>query len=169
MRTGNVKVSTIIWKWCNDDGKPHRFKMPDSCFAPQGGVILLNPQHWVKSLVGKNKPNRGTGSETLSNEVTLFWNRRNHKLSVPLGVHNNIAMFQMVLRCDVFSAFCTKAVVDYEAEQVQPIRCHPAGAVSNAKDARDNEYVDSTKWKTPVMIDGAIHDVRHKIEGMLVL
>ena len=47
-RTMSVKIGTIVWRWCNDDGLVHRFVIPNSYYVQQGGVRLLSPHHLVK-------------------------------------------------------------------------------------------------------------------------
>ena len=86
-KTKGVKVGTLLWKWLDDNGKEHLFKIPDSYHVPVGGVRLLSPQHWAKhqpkSKKGKSVP-KGTLSQTKSEEVTLFWNDKRSQLTVPL-------------------------------------------------------------------------------------
>ena len=67
-RTTNVKIGTLRWTWCDNDGTPHRFETPKSYYVPDGNVRLLSPQHWAKT----QKDKLGTGSETLQHQVTLF-------------------------------------------------------------------------------------------------
>jgi hypothetical protein len=58
-----------------------------------------------------NKPAQGTGSETVHNKVTLFWNQRKNELSVPLGT-SNCATFQLAPGHAKFDAFRAEADVD---------------------------------------------------------
>ena len=44
-RTTGVKKGTLVWRWEDDEGKPHKFKIPNSYYVPAGGVRLLSPQH----------------------------------------------------------------------------------------------------------------------------
>ena len=55
-RTYNVKMGTIIWKWGDNEGKIHKFRIPNSYYIPKGGIRLLSPQHWAKH---KPKPELG--------------------------------------------------------------------------------------------------------------
>ena len=50
---GQVKIGTLKWRMEDDNGKIHIFKIPHSYYAPHGGVRLLSPQHWAKSLKEK--------------------------------------------------------------------------------------------------------------------
>ncbi len=49
-RTGNVMKGTIQWKWEDDEGKVHKFLIPNYYYVPDGGVRLLSPQHWIRTL-----------------------------------------------------------------------------------------------------------------------
>ena len=48
-RTANLKMGTIVWKWADNEGKVHKFCIPNSYYSPTGGVRLLSPQHWAKT------------------------------------------------------------------------------------------------------------------------
>jgi hypothetical protein len=72
-RTSNVKIGTITWKWLDDEGMTHKFVIPKSFYVPTGNVRLMRPQHWAQTQ--RDKTN-GTGSETLNDRVTLFWNHQ---------------------------------------------------------------------------------------------
>ena len=48
-RVINVYSGTIIWKWLDDEGKRHTFRIPKSYYVPSGGYRLLSPQHWARS------------------------------------------------------------------------------------------------------------------------
>jgi hypothetical protein len=119
-RTTNVKMGAIKWRWLDDEGEEHKFLIPKSCYVPDGKVRLLSPQHWAQSMKKGNKPVLGTGSETVHNEVTLFWNERKNKLSVPLGT-SNCATFHLAPGHAKFDAFCAEADVDHDHEQCHPI------------------------------------------------
>ena len=50
-RVTNLMMGTILWKWEDDDGKIHQFKIPNSYYVPSGGVRLLSPQHWAQTQI----------------------------------------------------------------------------------------------------------------------
>ena len=50
----NVKMGTIRWKWLDDTGVTHTFRIPRSYYIPSGNVRLLSPQHWAKAISGGN-------------------------------------------------------------------------------------------------------------------
>ena len=80
----NVSQGTLIWKWLDDAGELHRFEIPNSYYVPDGNVRLLSPQHWAQAQKDTT-PTQGTGETTDANNVTLFWNQRQNKLTVPIS------------------------------------------------------------------------------------
>ena len=47
-RTTNVQRGTLRWRWLDNDGKTHKFLIPNSYYVPSGKVRLLRPRHWAK-------------------------------------------------------------------------------------------------------------------------
>jgi hypothetical protein len=131
-----VKIGTIVWRWNDDQGKHHKFVIPKSFYVPHGNVRLLSPQHWAQTQRDR-KPIQGTGSETLDNKVTLFWNQRKCRRTVHLGKADNVATFLLADGFERFTAFCAKAEVDYKNEQVDPVICMPAQMVSDDEQSDD--------------------------------
>jgi hypothetical protein len=143
-----VKIGTIVWKWNDDQGRHHKFVIPKLFYVPHGNVRLLSPQHWAQTQKDR-RPMQGTGSETLDNRVTLFWNQRMCKRTVHLGKSDNVATFSLADGFERFPAFCAKAEADYGNEQVDPVICQPAQTVSDDEESDDesedkeNESEDS--------------------------
>ena len=73
-RTTNVMSGTLLWKWTDDNGKTHGFKIPNSYYVPEGACRLLSPQHWAKTQ--RDPDSNGTGEFTNSKTCKLFWVRR---------------------------------------------------------------------------------------------
>ena len=78
----DVYMGTIVWKWYDNEGALHTFKIPNSYYIPQGKCKLLSPQHWAKTQRGKLKdPKRAqttdktTGEVTTSHSCKLFWDK----------------------------------------------------------------------------------------------
>ena len=116
-QTKNVKVGTLVWKWADNDGKVTRFTIPNSYYVPEGKVRLLSPQHWAKSQRSKSKNKKktyGTISQTTSDDVTLMWNDRKSRLTVPLGKDDNVATFHMACGFSKFDEFCLEAKIEDE-------------------------------------------------------
>ena len=125
-KTTGVKVGTLLWKWLDDLGVEHTFKIPNSYFVPSGGVRLLSPQHWAKyQLKSKGKRGRvnGTLSQTTSESVTLFWNDRKAQLTVPLSRGSNVATFHMAPGFNRYSNFCMSAKIDQQGYEKDPLIC----------------------------------------------
>jgi hypothetical protein len=128
---------TIAWKWVDNEGKEHKFRIPNSYYVPDGNVRLPCLQHWAQTQ-SKNHQAIGTGSETNNKEVTLYWNNKKNQLTVPLDRTDNVATFHLASGYDKFSIFCEDADIDYAQEQHDPLICEPAQVVSD--DENDQEY-----------------------------
>lgn len=137
-------MGTILWKWCDDDGKAYSFTIPNSYYVPAGKVRLLSPQHWAQTQ-RDTKPLRGTGSETLHNQVSLFWNQRSARLMIPLNKEDNVATFQMAPGYNKFTAFCSEAEIE-DQEEMDPIIANPATISDNEQ---SDDEVDKVKPTTP--------------------
>jgi hypothetical protein len=93
-------------------------------------IRLLSPQHWACTQNDK-MPIQRTGCETLDSQVTLFWDQRKMKLTIPPGKDDNVATFQLASGYERFSAFCAEAEMDYEDEQDNPLLADDTQVVSN--------------------------------------
>ena len=132
-RISNVQMGTLIWKWQDNQGRIHKFKIAKSFYSPNGGVRLLSPQHWAQT----QKDIRGTGSETTSKEVTLFWNKRHNQITIPLGILNNVATFHMAPGFEKYKAFCTMADINPISDWEDPLIAEPAQIISDDEDRND--------------------------------
>lgn len=94
-RTHDVKMGTIRWRWLDDSGSIHEFRIPRSYYIPSGKVRLLSPQHWAQSISGKNRRNGNAAGETTTGDKTvLFWENGRYKLTIPMCSKTNVATFQ---------------------------------------------------------------------------
>jgi hypothetical protein len=119
-------METIVWRWSDNEGRIHKFRIPNSYYVPQGKVRLLSPQHWAKIQKDHKPILKGTGSKTNSKNITLYWNQQNNKLTVPLSVATNVAMFQSAPGYQHFEAFCAEAGLDTYSEDAVTIEaCQP--------------------------------------------
>jgi transposase InsO family protein len=134
-RTRNIKIGTIAWQWDDNQGKTHKFTIPNSFYVPEGNVRLLSPQHWAQAQ-NDTKPLQGTGSETTSTDVILFWAQRKYALTIPLGRNDNVATFNMSPGYTQYSAFCATAGFDDTTDLENPIIASPA-----LPDSSDQEKV----------------------------
>lgn len=145
-RTTGVKVGTLKWKWHDDEGKLHTFRIPNSYYVPNGEVKLLSPQHWAKEMKD-TKPIEGTGEETNSKEITLYWNQRKHKLTIPLAPTNNVATLRLAPGYTKYQAFCAEAGYDDDDE---PVVAQPATLISDDEDEATSEVpIDADLYCEP--------------------
>lgn len=124
-RTTGVKVGTLRWSWLDDQGIEHTFHIPKSYFVPQGKVRLLSPQHWAKynETKEKRKKFKGTLSQTTSTEVTLLWNERKSKLTIPLSKESNVATFYLAPNFNKYFTFCAEAGLNKHHDDTNPLVC----------------------------------------------
>ena len=79
--TGEEQVhmmkGTLLWKWRDDEGNLHTFKLPNSYYDPKGSRFL-SPQHWAKEMKKSSKYKKKTICYQGDDEsITLCW--ENHK------------------------------------------------------------------------------------------
>ena len=119
-KTTGVKMGTIVWKWEDNEGKISKFTIPNSYYVPQGKVRLLSPQHWAKVQQTNNKKSdnkyHGTISQTTAEDVTLMWNNRKSKLTVPLSRDSNVATFHLAPGYNSYTEFCMNAELSNDNE-----------------------------------------------------
>ena len=149
-RVWNVYKGTLVWRFCDDEGQVHRFKIPDSYYIPRGKCRLLSPQHWAKSQLGKAgaksqsgipaQAKEGIGETTTFDRCILFWNDRRNKLTVMMGATDNVATFYLAPGFKRFGLFCQECKIDYDKSQEEPIYAMPAGIVSD--DENDDDDAD---------------------------
>ena len=138
-KVSNIMKGTIKWKWCDDYGKIHSFKIPNSYYIPEGGVRLLSPQHWAQEQRKSNRK-KGThfGCDTSHNVSILYWDK-GHKLTVPIDPSNNVATFILAPGFGKFRLFCEKAEINYENECDEPMIYQPV----EMEDDEESNMVES--------------------------
>jgi hypothetical protein len=149
-RHTNVMTGTIQWKWCDDEGKMHRFTIPNSYYVPEGKVCLMSSQHWAKQQ--KDKVHHGTGEFTDAKTCTLYWSGKSHQLTIPLSMSTNVATFALAPGFDKFHAYCT-TIEKESRDEDDPIIAHPAAVISDdeaeAEPSVAQSGLDRHKWKPP--------------------
>ena len=136
-KTWDIYTGTIVWKWYDNDGNLHRFKIPKSYYVPQGKCRLLSPQHWARTYMAKYghkihpTVRQGTGETTTMDRCQLYWDQGKYKLNVPFGQHDNVATFDLAPGYKKFGLFCQECKIDYATSQEEPIYAMPAGVVSD--------------------------------------
>jgi hypothetical protein len=146
-RTTNVFIGTIVWKWCDDEGLVHKFRIPNSYYVPDGNVRLLSPQHWAKTQKGSTRD--GIGETTTSFQSVLFWNNRKHRLTVHLSKKDNVATFFLAPGYKTFDLFCQKAEIDYNESVETPLLAQETQPVSDDEhdDGADDDFTPPTSPK----------------------
>lgn len=144
-KTWNVYTGTIVWKWHDNDGQLHRFKIPNSYYVPQGKCRLLSPQHWARAYLAKYGKKihptvkQGTGETTTMDQCQLYWDQRKYKLNVKFGREDNVATFNLAPGYKKFGLFCQECKIDYATSQEEPVYAMPAGVVSDDEDDVDDD------------------------------
>ena len=95
-RIFNVYKGTLVWKWCDNEGKVHKFRIPNSYYVPQGNCRLLSPQHWARTQLGPYATASrldGIGETTTHNKCVLFWDIAQFSLDIYMGPTENVATF----------------------------------------------------------------------------
>jgi hypothetical protein len=73
-------------------------------------------------------------------QVSLFWNQRKNKLTIPLGKSDNVATFLSAAGRQNYSAFLAEADVSVEEEQKAPVApCMPTQVISDDENDGDTE------------------------------
>ena len=157
-RVENIMKGTLLWKWEDDEGGIHQFKIPNSYYVPSGGMRLLSPQHWAQSQIkqNKSKPN-GIGCNTSHKSVMLYWNDNTYKREVSLDKLNNVATFRTAPGYSKFRLFCEQAKIEYEKECSEPMICHPAEI------AKDDDKYTGTENKNNVTLEWQGQDQKRRM------
>jgi hypothetical protein len=113
-----IKKGTIKWKLTDDEGKTHHFSIPNSFYAPNGGVRLLSPQHWSQQY--RAKTGKEAKSTTYHDKVVMKWHK--FKLTVPLEANTNVATMLTSPGYDKFHAFCAKIGIQDDTEMLINIK-----------------------------------------------
>ena len=120
-RISNVMTGTIKWRWLDDNGGIHEFKIPNSYYVPDGGVRLMSPQHWAQSQRNQFGKRMNYGCDTKHDKMILYWDKESqHKLTIPISEVNNVATFDLAPGFNKFKLFCEEAQIDYEKELSSP-------------------------------------------------
>ena len=104
-------TGTLVWKWLDDDGRVHTFRIPDSFYVPSGKMRLLSPQHLSRAL---KKQGKDKFPQSTSNEVcTLDWgNNGQFRRTIPIDRKTNVFTFDLAPGYDNFCAYCAQCHQD---------------------------------------------------------
>ena len=134
IHNGNIMIGTIQWNCCDDNGKTHKFKIPNSYYVPDGRVRLLSPQHWAKEQ--KDASRWGTCEHT-KNATTcvLYWKNKEHKLTIPLDKAANMATFPLAPGFKQYNIYCmAPGITTYNSEEL----CEDPSAMVSDDESDDN-------------------------------
>ena len=156
-KISNVMTGTIKWKWLDDNGGIHEFKIPNSYYVPEGNVRLISPQHWAQSQRNQFGKNLKYGCDTQHDKMVLYWNNEtsDNRLTVPISDTNNVATFELAPGFNKFTLFCEEAKIDYESELISPSTTCMSVEMSNLNDHEKMESTNAieTNWpklKAPI-------------------
>ena len=90
---------------------------------------------------GKLGYSRGTISQTTSRDITLMWNDRKNKLTVPLTKESNVGTFHLAPGYSKYDEFCCMLAEDEQDRELDPI-------ISTEPVNKDKEFpiVNDEKW-----------------------
>ena len=130
--TGNIMTGTLRWTWCDDLGRAHTFTIPNSYYVPDGKTRLLSPQHWAKSQ--KDKISWGTHESTNGTECVLYWQQRQHQLTIPLDDRSNVATLALAPGYNDYDIYCQEVGITTRYDDSALIRDPDAAIVSDDED-----------------------------------
>ena len=124
-----VKMGTLLWRWDDDQGREHKFIIPNSLYVPSGKCRLLSPQHWAQTRRSEQKP-----AFEITNHMNtiLTWGKQKYTLTTPLGKGDNVATLYMSPGYNQYELFCQAATDEYK-DETHPIH-QPMPIVSNEED-----------------------------------
>ena len=134
-RKVNIKKGTLIWRWEDDMGKPHKFRIPNSYYIPDGRQRLLSPQHWAQAI-NKADPKSKPNSKTDDKIVTLEWGNGKFRRTIPLGKVDNVATFNLASGYDKYTEFYRKLKYNQTIMDDTPITIDEVNIVENDEETK---------------------------------
>ena len=77
-----VGKGTLKWKWQDDEGVTHTFKIPNFLYVPKAPMRILFPQHWSQEVHDKSPDPHGTWCATYNDRCMLYWKQNTKWLTV---------------------------------------------------------------------------------------
>jgi hypothetical protein len=99
----------------DDEGGVHLIKIPNSKYVPDLKVCLLSPHHWAQEAKDHYPVPKGTKMDTNNKALTLIWNQRRHRQTIPYHPLTSTPSFRTALASRTYRAF----VALFEAAEVQ--------------------------------------------------
>jgi hypothetical protein len=129
---GTVMVGTLLWKWCDDEGKVHSFTIPNSYYVPDGKARLLSPQHWAKTQ--KDKMEWGTCEHTSPSKCVLYWKQKQYSLTIPLSKSTNVATYPLAPGYKRYDMYCHEVGITTTADDADMVRDITVPIISDDED-----------------------------------
>ncbi len=89
----------------DDEGGVHLIKIPNSKYVPDLKVCLLLPHHWAQEAKDHYPVPKGTKMDTDDEALTLIWNQRRHRRTIPYHPLTNTPSFHTAPALRTYHAF----------------------------------------------------------------
>jgi len=96
---------TLVININDDNGKPHRIKIPNSLYLPGLKMCLLSPQHWAQEARDNYPLPNGTRMENNAHSCKLLWGQGLFSKTIPFGNATNTPVFYTSLSTSTYWAF----------------------------------------------------------------
>ncbi len=128
----------------------HLIKIPNSKYEPNLKVCLLLPHHWAQEAKDHHPVPKGTKTGTDNKALTLIWNQRRHRRTIPYYPLTNTPSFRTALASRTYRAF----VALFEATEAQYHQwervCQMPGRLQLDKEFTFEENVHANILKKPI-------------------
>ena len=96
---------TLVININDDNGKPHKIRIPNSLYLPGLRMCLLSPQHWAQEA-GDNSPlPNGTRMENNAHNCKLLWGQGLFSKTIPFDDVTNTPIFYTSPSTSSYCAF----------------------------------------------------------------
>ena len=96
---------TLVLNINDDNGRPHRIKIPNSLYLPELKTCLLSPQHWAQEARDDYPLPNGTRMENNARSCTLIWGQGQFRKTIPFNASTNTPIFYTSPRTSAYRAF----------------------------------------------------------------
>ena len=97
---------TVKWYIEDDHGLVHVMIITGTYLIHETTTRILSPQHLAQQANDHYPTGEGTGSLTISKNITLFWAQRHFTKTVPLDSRTNVGLTTTASGARSFRAFC---------------------------------------------------------------
>jgi hypothetical protein len=96
---------TLVVTINDDNGNPHRIKIPNSLYLPGLRMCLLSPQHWAQEARDNYTRPNGTRMENNAHSWKLFWGQGCFVKTIPFDDATNTPIFYTLPSTTGYRAF----------------------------------------------------------------